>query len=82
MAAIHAVVAQDRVFEYLVPRGSKVNSPSGIGWPVNKKERFPCTPVLFYGCVYIVGAPVFLHRTLDRLCIEVSGDFLHKTPLA
>jgi hypothetical protein len=24
---------------------------------------------------------VFLHRTLDRLCIEVSGDFLHKTPL-
>jgi hypothetical protein len=28
-----------------------------------------------------VGAPVFLHLTLDQLCIEVSGDFLHKTPL-
>jgi hypothetical protein len=23
---------------------------------------------------------VFLHCTLDRRCIEVGGDFLHKTP--
>ena len=53
----------------------------GVGRAVDKEERFATTTVAFYGCVCIVGAPVFLHSTLDRLCIEVSGDFLHKTPL-
>ncbi len=79
--AVHTMVPQETVFQDLVPCGSQVNGSGCIGWPVNKKKRFSCTAVLFYGLIRFVGAPVFLHFTLDRLCIEVSGDFLHKTPL-
>jgi hypothetical protein len=58
-----------------------MDGPRGIGRAVNEKERFSRTAVLFYGLIGVVDGPVILHLTLNRLCIEVCGDFLHKTPL-
>ncbi len=79
--AVHALVTQDRVLDDLVPRSAEVDMPGGVWRAVHEKDRFGCRPQLFHCLVGSVGAPVFLHLTLDLFCAEVRGDFLHLQPL-